>query len=1015
MTTPNRPPSAADPLTTQEQEGLLTDGEGKIAPWSFPKPKVDPDFIETLAEGIRTAGGQIGEIGNDITTSWGGLTHCYESPGHDYKLYAVLNPVARDGDSVSSGMNQAANALEDFASAAQSLRRRWDILTEDAETFRRRIDEEGDDWDDGTGFLWLSDNPNVAENRALYERGVALIEEYEQAERDCANLINLGVSDRTRFEAMPSDGEELDPDVFYHGYEDDLADVATEWDSGPAGTDLPWWGDAGSAVWDFGVGAVEGTGAMLGAHTSEGWFTMSWGDALYEYHEDNIQSALGLVGLYDAESDSYGWAGLDGVGESWKELAHSVVPWEEWGDRPGYVIGTALLNIGATVGGAVLTATGVGATVGVPLMLWRGASILDGMGPGRGGSGTDLDLSGTSAQVSNANMQVIKAYMDQLVNPNYADTGGGPDSGPGEGISGGRTNTQQIQQGDKPTGSGSTTRRDEDQEPTPEGLQAFEEVLNDPELRQVWNDKYGPAFGERDPHAGGNDTGLWEADPGDGRNLELVGANGPNDSTATGASSGGGQDNRYDLSSAEDPGSLSRTDGDTTESGPAGGRSPMPVTNQDAGGSGNSGTGGDHSTGGRDTSSGTRRGAEEGGTSTRSGSFGPLGPGNPTTPGSDGPGGAPDGQGAGRGFDDDTSDRASQADKSGDNHSRNVDNNQSNPWDKEWNNDNLNSRYRPPVVPSERIHILREGDSGPPAFPNKGERFAVGQKLEPNSVWDVKGRGRFFTNDRGDIFHIDTEHGNKYSHNQELKHPRADMKYAVDVIEHSGKKFHFETDKASNTTHAHGNLHRLAPDEEGGTSLNKKNDLYRTSDQRKEGKIGKKTYPDNHDKNHDSEWDGGHFFGTGFGGSGHKLNLFAQLRELNQSRSGTTVKTNFFKLESDWRQHLEKGSKVKVTFDANYTEGNPVPTSVQVRYSVDGGPLKTINYVNTPDLKSESPTPRPYPVRFPDGAPLGAGVGAALMHAGATQPPSAEAETEKIGGFDDPRTTPPGERGNSSA
>src|SRR5699024_12288410 len=100
-------------------------------------------------------------------------------------------------------------------------------------------------------------------------------------------------------------------DARYRGSEDELSDLVIECDAGPAGTDLPWWGDAGVAVCDFGVGAVEGTGAMLGMHSSQGWFNMSWGDALYEYHEDNIQSTLGLVGLYDAESDSCGSSGGD--------------------------------------------------------------------------------------------------------------------------------------------------------------------------------------------------------------------------------------------------------------------------------------------------------------------------------------------------------------------------------------------------------------------------------------------------------------------------------------------------------------------------------------------------------------------------------------------------------------------------------------------------------------------------------------------------------------------------------
>ena len=58
------------------------------------------------------------------------------------------------------------------------------------------------------------------------------------------------------------------------------------------------------------------------------------------------------------------------------------------------MIGTAALNVIGLVGGAALTATGVGAVVGVPLMAWRGMSIMDGMGgSGRGGAGgVDIDL-----------------------------------------------------------------------------------------------------------------------------------------------------------------------------------------------------------------------------------------------------------------------------------------------------------------------------------------------------------------------------------------------------------------------------------------------------------------------------------------------------------------------------------------------------------------------------------------------------------------------------------------------
>ncbi|WP_330090286.1 hypothetical protein [Nocardiopsis codii] len=391
--------TSTTPLTTDEQLDMLTDGDEKISPATFPVPAPSPDYIETLAADLRTAGQSVADNGNDINSSWGALTSSYKAPEAE-ELHTVLGPVARDGDDVLTGLNNAANALENFAEDLRDIKRRWSSLRTEAYTFRARIDAKGDDWRDAegvAGFFGIGESPDVAENSRLISEGTGIIEDYEAAERDCANQVNHFVLDRTNFEAMPSGGGDLDPDVFYHGYEDSLSDLAVEWDMGGATTNEHWWVDAGAAVWDFGVGAVEGTGAMLGMHSSEGWFQASWGDALWEYHEGNVQSVASLVGMYDGESDSWGWAGGDSLGSAWKDLAHSVVPWEEWGERPGYVIGTAALNIVSMVGGAALTATGVGAVVGVPLMAWRGMAIVDGMGGGRGGSGggsgVDVDVS----------------------------------------------------------------------------------------------------------------------------------------------------------------------------------------------------------------------------------------------------------------------------------------------------------------------------------------------------------------------------------------------------------------------------------------------------------------------------------------------------------------------------------------------------------------------------------------------------------------------------------------------
>ncbi|MGW8433566.1 hypothetical protein ACWGKS_00230 [Nocardiopsis sp. NPDC055879] len=383
----------APPLSVKEQEDSLKDGDGIISPLTFPDPPVSVGYVEAMASGLRELGTSIADTGNDITGSWAGLSAHYSAPEAE-TLFSVLDPVATDGDTVGEELDRVARALENFAEDVADIKTRWSNLRVEAYDLRSRIAAEGDDWDKGGGFLGFGDAPLKEENDALVEQGRTIITDYTEVENTCANAINAGISGRTNFEKQPEGDAELDPNVFYHGFDQDLSELAEAWGHESAQTDHGWWVDVSHAVWDFGVDAVQGVGAMVGAHSSEGWFQASWGDALKEYHWDNLTSAASLVGMYDAESDSLGWNGGEGVGEAWKDLAHSVVPWEEWGDRPGYVIGTAALNVIGLVGGAALTATGVGAVVGVPLMAWRGMSIVDGMGgSGRGGAGgVDIDL-----------------------------------------------------------------------------------------------------------------------------------------------------------------------------------------------------------------------------------------------------------------------------------------------------------------------------------------------------------------------------------------------------------------------------------------------------------------------------------------------------------------------------------------------------------------------------------------------------------------------------------------------
>ncbi|WP_083927452.1 DNA/RNA non-specific endonuclease [Nocardiopsis prasina] len=136
---------------------------------------------------------------------------------------------------------------------------------------------------------------------------------------------------------------------------------------------------------------------------------------------------------------------------------------------------------------------------------------------------------------------------------------------------------------------------------------------------------------------------------------------------------------------------------------------------------------------------------------------------------------------------------------------------------------------------------------------------------------------------------------------------------------------------------------------------------------------------------HTAQWDGGHFFGTGFGGSGHHLNLYAQLREVNQNRVKSNEANSFFKIESKWRELLDNNHKVEVTFDAEYSGDSKVPSRVSVVFSIDGNPPKKVDFENTPDTRVEGQPKRKYYDRYPTGAGSGAGsvvAGSVLVQAG---------------------------------
>lgn len=353
-----------------------------IDPSGFPVPETLTYALDAVAAKLKTDGTDLTDTTADITGAWGGLEGIYTAP-EDQVLFNVLNPLTGDAEDVSGALSSASTALIDFAEKVRDIKARWATLKADSYAFLSSIDygnKEG--WDEGSGFLWWKEeSENVTKHNDLLDRAAGLTHEFEEAERTCANAIT-GLFGGTTFIAQKADGSVTAGDgQFVYGFDAPLEGVAMEWGA-PQTTDHAWYNDVGDAVGDFFVGIAEDVGGMVGAHGENGWFSGNWGDNLWDYWGGTVEGLGALVGVGRDENGEWGFS-WETAGNAWKDAAHAVVPWEEWGERPWYVIGTAALNIGATVGGALLTATGVGAVVGVPLMAWRGANIINAVGGSR--------------------------------------------------------------------------------------------------------------------------------------------------------------------------------------------------------------------------------------------------------------------------------------------------------------------------------------------------------------------------------------------------------------------------------------------------------------------------------------------------------------------------------------------------------------------------------------------------------------------------------------------------------
>ncbi|MFC3996253.1 hypothetical protein ACFOVU_10030 [Nocardiopsis sediminis] len=314
-------------------------------------PELNACELQTAASALRNDGTGIAQTGNDIKSAWEGLYGIYVAPEADI-LLAAVNPVATAGDDFKNGVSTVADALDEFAEEAGPIQTRLRELKSEAVAFKAHIDANDD---------WREDEDKVNEFNDLNDEIFAKLNAYMAAERTCANKITA-IFGGTTFvageygqEPNPREGQEV------YGYTSVPEGVQTPWAT-PQEHNAPWWEDVGMGAWDFVSAPFLDAASMVGLYTEEGgWFNGNPIDNAAQYWGDTWEGVKALVGVH----------GGSNALAAWTEVAHSIVPWREWDDRPGYVITQGVLNIGTTIAGVVLTATGVGAVAGVPILATR--------------------------------------------------------------------------------------------------------------------------------------------------------------------------------------------------------------------------------------------------------------------------------------------------------------------------------------------------------------------------------------------------------------------------------------------------------------------------------------------------------------------------------------------------------------------------------------------------------------------------------------------------------------------
>ncbi|WP_137726539.1 DNA/RNA non-specific endonuclease [Prescottella subtropica] len=219
-------------------------------------------------------------------------------------------------------------------------------------------------------------------------------------------------------------------------------------------------------------------------------------------------------------------------------------------------------------------------------------------------------------------------------------------------------------------------------------------------------------------------------------------------------------------------------------------------------------------------------------------------------------------------------------------------------------------------------HLLNSSRIGRPgaAALRTAER-GLGELLDTTGERDVDTHGAFdgkidqnrFAGRLPGSDTVEVDSGTTGKWNRLLNKPQPNTNYVVD-----GGDYTFQTDDRGRVVHAEGRIDDL----EGGP----RNGYQQRVSGRSDRKPGD---------------EGGHIFGTQFGGPGEAINITA-MRDVLNSRGDR----DYYKMEMEWRNIVESGGEVHATVEIEYPEGSRRPEAYRVTWTDNSGEVETQEFLN---------------------------------------------------------------------